>query len=203
MTFGRLKTALKGLINRKDLTDELAGDFIIRAIREVERPLRIGPMEALLEAKEWDGEKSAVSIPFNYLELIDIFTDAGAYTQVGRDEYIRADPEPGAGVFMRAGPSWLLKPAPAPGSTVYVHFFAETQPLLSDADENVWTKSGFNAVLYGAAALAADYFQMEDQYVQRFQGKSDKLIADIGGQDLQERWAPQMTVSRPRDTGNY
>lgn len=203
MSFGKLKRALQGLINRKDLTDELAGDFVTRAIREVERPLRIGPMEVLLEATEWDGKKSAVNIPFNYLELIDVFTTEGTFESADRDAFLKCGTAPAQPVFMRAGPAWLLKPTPKPGDTVYVHYFAETPGLQADTDENVWTKSGFNAVLYAAAALAADYFQMEDEYVQRFEGKAASFTDAIGGQDLQERWAPQMTVGPVRGAGEH
>lgn len=63
MSFGRLKTRLRALINRKDLTDQLAGDFVLDAISSMERSLRIGPMETLLVKTEWDGVRNAVSLP--------------------------------------------------------------------------------------------------------------------------------------------
>ena len=63
MSFGRAKTRLKALINRKDFTDDLAGDFILDAISYLERMLRVGPMEAVFEKSEWDGIKNGFPIP--------------------------------------------------------------------------------------------------------------------------------------------
>ena len=203
MSFGKIKTALKGIINRKDLTDELAGDFITRAVREVERVVRIGPMEQLLEASAYDGERHAIAIPSNYLELIDMFTQDGTLHQVTKDQFFAARNDGRPTVFCKIGASWLVKPYPAPGETVFVQFYGETPPLQVDTDDNVWTRAGFNAVLYAAAALAADFFQMEDTYVQRFQGKSDSLVASIISQDLSEKWAGPLEIGDPINRGKY
>ena len=203
MSFGKLKTALRGIINRKDCTDALAGDFVNRAIREIERVCRVGPMEQLVEASTWDGTKNNIAVPSTYIELIDIFTNEGTLRQVSKDELFRTCPEGRPAVFTKVGRTWLVKPAPAVGTTVFVHFYGETEPLQVDTDENVWTRSAFNAALYGAAALAADYFQMEDQYVQRFQGKSDALVEAILSQSLAEQWAGPIAISRPHGSGDY
>nr|WP_157846219.1 hypothetical protein [Sphingomonas melonis] len=58
-------------------------------------------------------------------------------------------------------------------------------------------------MLYGACALAADYYQMEDAYVQRFQGKSSSLVEAILAQDLSEKWAGPLAISRPHGAGEY
>ncbi|MBB3910168.1 phage adaptor protein [Sphingomonas desiccabilis] len=202
MSFGKLKTALKGIINRKDLTDELAGDFINRAVTEMERILRVGSMEALLQAT-FDGTSNTITIPSAYMELIDMFTAEGTLEQVDKDRFFRECPEGRPRVFIKTGASWLLKPTPAAGVTVYVHHYAETPPLQVDTDESVWTRSGFNAALYAAAALAADYFQMEDQYVQRFQSKSDGYVVAIQNQDLGEKMSGPTRIGRPEYRGDY
>ena len=84
-----------------------------------------------------------------------------------------------------------------------MQFFAATDPLAADTDQNLWTRSGFNAALYGAAALAADYFQMEDQYVQRFQGKSNDLLAAMAAQDAEDRWSGILRIAPPADVGSF
>lgn len=203
MSFGKIKTALRGIINRKDLTDELAGDFITRAVREVERVVRIGPMEQLLEASGFDGERHTISIPSNYLELIDMFTQDGTLRQVTKDQLFAHRNEGRPAVFCKIGASWVVKPYPVAGETVFVQFYGETLPLQTDTDENVWTRAGFNAVLYQAAALAADYFQMEDVYVQRFQGKATSLVDAILSQDLSEKWAGPLEIGDPINRGKF
>ena len=87
MSFGRLKAALRGIINRRDLTDALAGDFVNRAISELERGVRLGAMEQLLVANQWDGTSGALAIPATYLELGDIFTEDGPLTRVEKREF--------------------------------------------------------------------------------------------------------------------
>lgn len=203
MSFGKLKRGLQSLINRKDLSAELAGDFINRAIDEIERPLRIGPMEQLLEATTWDGTNNAVLIPPTYLQLIDIFTDDGTLRLVDKDAFFATENQGRPAVFMKAGRSWLLKPYPAPGTTVYVHYYGETLPLLTDADENVWTRAAFNAVLYTAAAMAADHFQMEDQYAQRFDTKARGFVAAIAEQDWDEKWSVPLNIGAPPNRGEF
>jgi len=203
MSFGKLKRALQGIINRKDLTDELAGDFINRAIDEVERVCRLGSMEALLEATNWDGSRNTIAIPTGFLEIIDLFTDDGVLHQVTKDQFFNHRNDGKPAVFIKAGASYLVKPYPQPGTTLRLHYYAETQPLLADLDENVWTRSGFNAVLYGAAALAADYFQMEDVYAQRFQSKAEGYVEAILAQDIAEKWAGQTQVGPVQHAGQF
>ena len=135
MSFGKLKRALKGIINRKDLTDELAGDFINRAIDEVERVARLGAMEQLVEAEDWDGTRNSLAIPTGYLETIDLFTDAGVLRMVTKDQFF-AHPDQGApAVYIKAGASFLVKPYPAKGETVRLHYYGESLPLLADDGE--------------------------------------------------------------------
>lgn len=203
MNYGKLKSALKGLINRKDLTDALAGDFVNRAIDECQRIVRLAPNEALLVADDWTNGNNSILIPDNYLELVDIFTDEGVLENVEKQRFFRTRNEGPPCVYTKVGPNWLIKPAPALGTKIYVQYFGENAWLAADTDSNIWTKAAFNAVLYGAASLAADYFQMEDQYVQRFQGKSDALITTIQQQDYDDRWSGTHSVARISDRGEF
>ncbi len=203
MNYGKIKAALKGLINRKDLTDALAGDFVNRAIDECQRVVRLPPNEALLVADDWSGADNAILIPDNYLELVDIFTDCGVLENVEKQQFFRTRNEGHPCAYLKAGPNWLIKPAPSPGMKVYVQYYSETPALYADTDSNVWTKAAFNAVLYSAASLAADYFQMEDQYVQRFQGKANDLITAIQQQNYDDRWSGLRSISRISDRGEF
>jgi hypothetical protein len=203
MSFGKLKTHLRGIINRKDLTDALAGDFINLGIKEIERVCRVGSMEALLELSDWDGVRNSLTIPAQYLETIDIFTADGTLRLVSKDDFFAQCPTGRPEVFIKTGKSWMIKPYPAPGTTVFLHYYAETLPLLTDTDENVWSQAGFSAVVYAAAALAANYFQMEDQYVLSFQSKSDSLVEAILSQDLSEKWSGKTNMGRVSGRGEY
>lgn len=205
MSFGALKTRLKALINRKDVTDEIAGSFVTEAIADLERVLRIGPMESLLQHSDWDGTKNAVLVPSGFLEVMNFFTDTGELTQADLATFLQTPDDTGGSpkIFCKVGDRWLLKPAPAPGTSVYLHFYAQTPKLVLDTEENWLTTSAFNAVVYTAAALAADFYQMEDPYAQRFQSRANDYVNAIQEQDLDEKWAGRLAIPLPQDVGDY
>lgn len=206
MSFGRIKTRLRALINRKDLTDQLAGDFVLDAISDLERNLRIGAMERIFEqVNSWDGTKNALAIPQAYIELANLFTDRGELDQVDLDGWLRI-PDVG-GVpshFVKVADRFLLRPTPAPGTKVYLHYYGETERPVDDADEVVWTRSCFLATLYTSAALAADFFQMEgDQHADRYRAVAQGYVEKIIEQDLNEKWSGRLTVPLPSTHSEY
>lgn len=204
MSFGKCKTRLKAIINRKDMTDDLAGDFITDAVADMERELRVGCMEAVLTQNDWDGIQNAVIIPPDFLEGINLFTNTTELTQCDLQQFINMKDEGGIPThFVKIGDRWLLKPTPKPGLNVYLHFYSQSVPLAADSDENVWTRSGLNAIVYQAAGLAADFYQMEDEYAQRFKARADNYIAAIREQDLDEKWSGRIAIPRPQDQGDY
>lgn len=207
MSFGRLKTRLRALINRKDLTDVLAGDLILDAISELERLLRIGPMETVfLQNTIWDGTKNAFAVPASYIELINLFTEEGELTQVDLHAFLKmADDNSGIPThFVKVADRFLLKPTPAPATKVFLHYYGETDRPVDDTDECVWTLSAFQATLYGAAALAADFFQMEgDQHADRYRSIAAGYVEAIQAQDTDEKWSGRLAIPAPQDTGDY
>lgn len=207
MSFGRLKRRLQALINRKDLTDALAGDFILDAMADIERTVRIGPMETIFTHNTiWDGTRNAFAIPASYIELLNFFTDEGELEQVDLHKFLQL-PDSGSGVpthFVKVADRFLLRPTPAPGTNVYLHCYAETERPVDDADDSVWTVSGFQATLYTAAALAADFYQMEgDQHADRYRAIATRYTEALVGQDLDEKWAGRLAVPAPQNIGDY
>ena len=203
MNFGKLKTALRGLINRTDLSDQLAGDFVVRAISDLERGLRLGPMERVLETLPFNGTTNFISIPSDYLETIDVFTDEGELVQVDKSQFLR-EPTTGAPrVFSKLADRWVIRPTPASGQVLYVHHYAQSTAFAVDTDANVWATACFNATLYTAADLAADYFQLEDAVVSRFRAKASDYVEAIRAQALDEAMSGPITMSRPYGRGEY
>jgi hypothetical protein len=204
MSFGSVKTRLRALINRRDFTDELAGDFILDAIAGLERDLRIGPMEFLLQKHDWDGTGKALGVPANYMETMSLFTDEGTLTLVDMDAFL-ADTTTGPTpkIYTRVADRWLLKPAPAPGTYVYLHFYGETPRPTTDADKSVWTEAGKLATLYRAAELAADFYQMEPDHIALYARKAQTAAESLAGQALSEAWSGRITIGAPKGVGDY
>lgn len=203
MNFGDLKARLRALINRKDLTDPLAGTFIADAITDIEREVRVGPMEQVVSAIDWDGTQNAVTVPGNFLETINLFTDERELDQVDLSTFLRMDNSGPPTHFVRVANRWLLRPTPASGTQVHVHYYAQSERLTDDLDANVWTRAAPNAVVYTAAALAADFFQMEDAYAQRYQSRAAQYVSALQDQDYGEKWGGRITIPMPSGTGEY
>lgn len=205
MSLGRTKTRLKALINRKDFTDDLAQGFILDAISAHERVLRIGPMETVLEKSDWDGTRNALLVPSNYIQMIRLFDDAGAYDEVDFDTFLKTRPHllQARGVYTKVADRWLVKPTPAPGQAVYLHFYGETQRPALDTDTCVWTEAGFLATLYKAAELAADFYQMEPDVVGTYRARAEEEAAAIEQQAIAEAWAGRISIPPPSWAGEY
>lgn len=205
MSFGRTKKRLMALINRKDFTPELAGDFILDAMATLERELRIGPMETVFDKSDWDGVRNAFPIPANYIETIRMFHDGGTYDEVDLDTFLNVNSRisPRRRVYTRVADRWLLKPTPAPGEYVYLHFYGETLRPSVDTDETVWTEAGFLPLLYKAAELASDFYQMEGDQVQMYRQKALEAIAALADQSLMEAWSGRLSIDAPKDVGAY
>ena len=203
MTFGKLKTALRVLINRKDFTDELAGEVITRGISDIERELRIGPMERVLETLPYDGTSNSLMVPAGYLELIDIFIDGRQLVQKDKAGLFAETSTEGPVVFAKVADRWLLAPYPEENQVVFLHYYAESPELTTDTDFNVWTNAGFNAALYTAAALAADIYQMEDDVAARFSMKAEGYLQRLQDQDNREVWSGPMNIELPAGAGKY
>lgn len=204
MSLGKLKRRLQSLINRKDVTDTLAEDFITEAIADLERVLRISPMERILTQSVWDGSVNALIIPGTFLESIDLFTDSNELTQVDMAQFLKLDNTGGSPrYFVKIADRFLLRPTPAPDTKVYLHCYVQSDPLAFDTDRNVWTEACFNAVLYTAAAAASDFFQMEDEHVRRYMNKAEMYVSAINDQSLDEKWAGRLSIPLPQDRGSF
>lgn len=178
MNYGELKTDLKELMNRRDITDELAGKFIRRAISRLERTLRLPFMERLAT---YPTEGPTVSVPSDFIELINLYTDHGTLQRMDLPSFQRISSASGIPYAYRKERAQLhIRPTPEDGTLLYLHYYGEEPPLASNTDENGWTISAVDAVLYGAAELAADFY--EDERNARF---AEKYIMSV--RELEEQ----------------
>lgn len=204
MNFGDIKVRLRALINRKDMTDQLAGTFVTDAMADLERDVRIGPMEIVLTQDVWDGVKNALIVPSNFLETINIFTDDVELEQKDISQFLKIPDEGGKPTaFVKIGNRWLVRPTPAPETRVYLHYYGQFESLQNDDDQNALTRAASNALLYTAAGLAADFFQMEAEYADRYERKAGQYVAALEAQDWGEKWGGRIAIPLPSDTGDF
>lgn len=192
MNFAELKAELRGLINRSDMTDELAKGFINRAQTRLERLLRLSFMEKFVSFTI-DREDGVFRVPLDYLELIDLFTDKNQLERVDTTGYLRypataGDPK----VFIQTGSDFRIRPLPG-DTTLYLRYYGCQPQLVNDDQTNQWSLSAQDALIYGAAEYAADYF--EDERLPRFQGRFEQAVTELSDQQQQEDFSGPMSIA--------
>ncbi|MGE8142278.1 phage adaptor protein [Novosphingobium sp. NPDC080210] len=192
MTYAEIKAQLRGLINRSDMTDELAASFIKMAQMRLERVLRLSFMQKFVSFSTAQAD-GVFRVPVDYLELIDIFTDNGELERVDMGLYLKTPASGGIPrVFVQTGHDFRMRPAPATTDTVYLRYYAAEPALVTDSDTNHWTVSTPDALLYAAAEYAADHF--EDERLPRFAERYGICAQELQEQQQQEDFSGPMRI---------
>lgn len=190
MKFGDVKKELRALINRKDFDLERAGLYVRLAVERLESNLRLPFMERLTTYTDTGCE---LILPADFLELVDIYTPSGRIEQTGMEKFLNSPDSGGVpSKFVKAAGVYLLRPAPSPAVPVWLHYYATLPPLQTDTDENPWTCAGYAAVLYGAAELAADFY--EDERLGRFAEKYATAWQELDNQSQRDVWSGPITM---------
>lgn len=202
MNLSQLTGQFLALMNRTDLTANpaLATTFISQSIMRLQRELRVPFMEKIVRytiPSTYDPTLGLV-IPSDLLELIDLNVDSDndgipdyplqrvqLKEAMTRSQLTGAIPQ----VFARRGGYWVIGPQPALGSVVELVYYAEFAPLVNPTDTNTVSRIAWDAVVYGALAAAANFYnddrsqvfeQRYGQITQNLQAMadSDELTAD-------------------------
>lgn len=193
MDFATLKAQLRGLINRSDMTDELAADFICRSQVRLERMLRLSFMQKFVQFTI-DRDDGVFAVPTDYLELIDLFTDEGQMRRVDTSAYLRQDAVQGTPVvFMQTGSDIRMRPFPASTTTLYLRYYGCEPAFVDDTQTNHWSISASDALIYGAAEYAADYY--EDERLPRFEARFRQAVTELNDQQQQEDFSGPMQIA--------
>lgn len=193
MNYGEAKTYLRSLINRTDVTDALAIQFIQQAQDRLERLLRPSFLVRWVDFT-LDGTGGDFRVPNDYLELIELYHDDGQLSRVDVAEWLRYPSTLGCPqVFIQTGHDIRMRPYPDAARTLYLGYYGTEPELVDDSDENYWTLSAVDALVYGAAALAGDYF--EDERLARYEDKFQSALAEMKDQQLAEDFSGPMSVT--------
>lgn len=192
MNYAALRAQLRALINRSDMTDELAGNFIRMAQVRLERLLRTSFMQRFVTFSI-DRPDGVFRVPVDYLELIEIFSDKGELDRVDMGKWLRLPAQPGVPrSFVQTGHDFRLRPYPTTDMTLFLRYYGCEPQLINGSDENHWTVAAGDALLYGAAEYAADHF--EDERLDRFATRFETAVNELRDQQLQEDFSGPMSV---------
>lgn len=204
-------------MNRTDLTANtaLASTFINQSILRLQRELRVPFMEKIIRytiPSTYDPTLGLV-IPSDLLELIDINVDSDndglsdyplqrvqLKEAMTRSQFIDCPR-----VFARRGGYWVLGPQPAVGAVVELVYYAEFAPLVDPTDTNTISRIAWDAVIYGALAAAADYYN--DDRGPQFEARYKQIGGDLqnmaDGDELTADAAVRPALLFSNDRSNY
>lgn len=193
MNYGELKAYVRSLINRTDLTDARAVQFIQQSQDRLERLARPSFLQRFVTFT-LDGTSGDFRVPIDYLELIDLFTDNGELSRVDVSQWLKQPNQVGVPkVFLQTGHDIRMRPYPDDATTIYLNYYGVEPELVVDADENYWSRATLDAFAYGAAALAADFF--EDERLAGFEQKFQLSLQEIADQQLAEDFSGRMSIA--------
>jgi len=192
MNYAALKAQLRSLINRSDMTDELAANFVRLAQVRLERLLRTSFMQRFVTFNP-PTSNGVVRLPVDYLELMNLFHDDGELERVDMGRYLKRQAITGVPtVFVQTGHELRMRPFPSTDSTMYLQYYGCEPVLKDDLDRNQWSEAAADALIYGAAAMAADHF--EDERQDRFESRFTNAVTELRDQQIQEDFSGPMSI---------
>lgn len=190
MNFGQIKTKVINLINRTDFTPALAEEFIQQAQVRIERTLRTTAMEKTVYFTAVSG---AFRLPTDFLEISDLWYNDQEIERVDNSTFMKYSAVVGQPkVFIQTGHDIRMRPLPPNGGQMYMRYYAAQPVLTTDINENIWSASAVDALVYGACEYACDYF--EDERLERFANRFDKAMVELVDQSTQEDFAGPMRI---------
>lgn len=202
MRKSELMSHYREILNRDDLTDELAELFMSQGLSRIGRTLRIPSMErvAYLEVQtdEEIGE-NFVWIPRDYLALKNLYLAGG--DNLKRKEWGQFLRYPKTGhapaVYARHLRRWYLRPTPGEGTKVVVHYYGELLPLLELNDSDPLLQTANDLVVYSALGYAATFFL--DERKPLFEEEYNRIHAELMAQAEDQEFA-EGSISVAGDT---
>lgn len=199
MNYGQVRTHFKALLNRSDITDELANTFIDQGIARIQRGLRIPSMETQ-HTYNFTSAVSKVTLPTNFLEAIEIYFSNVCLTRLPMREmqsYIASGMTGSPVYFAREGSDLLLHPKPSSGSLV-LNYYSVFTDLVADSDENFLTQIAPDLMSYAALTYASDYYL--DERADIFETKYKAFGSEIQTQAFDQEQSGTLQQIRPAYT---
>jgi len=196
MNKGNLRTHFKAVLNRSDITDNLADTFIDQGIARIQRSLRIPTMEKK-HTYTVSSATSQVMIPSDFLEAIDIYFDSKVLTRLPMRDFQLLSKQNVKGTplyFTREQGNLLLYPSPSSGSLI-LNYYSSYPEMLTDTDENALAQIASDLIIYAGLTYASDYYLDERSSV--FDTKYRQFMVELQEQSNDQELTGTLQVIRP------
>jgi hypothetical protein len=191
MNLGEIKSQFTGLMNRRDLSANttLIDTFVSQGIMRVQRELRVPATEKSIVFTVDEATYAGLVIPEDFIELKEMYPTANlsdkSLKKTTLDKARAMSEDVGTPlVYARQGGVWLLGPTPEDGATIRVDYWAETEALTLDADENILTSIAWDLIVYAALCAASDYYV--DKRREGFEMRYTQILTTLHDQAEQD-----------------
>jgi hypothetical protein len=179
-----IRSQLKALLNRNDITDAIADTFIDQAVARIQRTLRVPAMEKQIIYTATDVSPELLVLPNDFLQARDVYTDNGTLTFKDLNSFQRYPLAVGTPIYYtRIQGAYKVKPTPRVDFKIYMTYYGEIPDLVSDTDENFLTAIAPDLLVYGALTFAADYYV--DDRKQAFEDSFNRIYGEVMDQAYQ------------------
>ncbi|MEM6746761.1 MAG: hypothetical protein AAF608_05005 [Pseudomonadota bacterium] len=166
-TYGELRAEALELLNRDDCTTTLMDQFLMDGINRIHRKLRIPSMEQVIDLTA--NAAGNVSVPQNFLEIIDIEDDANSeFIYLPPDEFRKkrrlvSIPFTGQVYYTRRAREFQFYPAYTEGDAIRLYCYTDPPEINSDDDTIPLLIFAPEFAKYAALIDAAVYFEDDRQ----------------------------------------
>lgn len=185
-TLGTLKTMIKTILDRQDISSDLLTFGVYTAFQRLQRVARLPSMEVSTTITQPSG-RDWIPVFDNMLEVKHVLLEDRALERKSLD-YITGLPaqEGTPQYFCRADEIWQLWPTPASETAITVIYYAEFDPLLLDGETNNTIIVAFDVILYGALSALGELY-VDDRvpsWEARFQQEVQELLVQASDQEF-------------------
>lgn len=184
-TYGELKSAVAGWLNRTDLTSVIP-DFVTLAETDIRQDVRVQVMEQIATGT-LTGE--TLAHPSRFLEARRLVVGTEVHEYVTPLRYTELA-NSGAKVFTSIGQTFYILGGSGDYSLVYYQAFS---PFTLDADTN-WLLSNTPEVYLAAACRHGASYLKDANDEQRFAQRYSAAVSRLNSQQVQSTWGTQLRV---------
>ncbi len=186
MNLGQVRARFMALLNRDDLEDAQADEFLSLALGRIQRELR-APMQERVHYVDVEGQYlETLQLPVDYLEGIEVLVNGTPLRRESLRGLMQRATALGSTpcLYARYRNSLYFRGAVPPGMRVEVLYYGEFTPLADDEADNELTLSAPELLIYAALSYAGDHFQhdlraeWEGRYVSLLQALQEQVRAD-------------------------
>ena len=204
-TYSGLKTALANWLNRTDLTDEIADDFIKLAEADFNSKLRV---RSMITQSSFTIDSETEALPTGFLQVRDLYILSGStkcplrYATPSQMDQMQGTSNTGLpSVYTILGDTFRFSPKPDASYTGYLNYYKTFDTLSSTNTTNYILSSHPAIYLYGALFHAANFLGgINPQQVQTWQQMYATAMERLELNDREDQFSGSPLVQRGEDT---